>query len=559
MTSLAECLLAGGSYGGDGTQCPPSSEGPCGACCNSGVCTNVVSRDACQTAQGFFAGSGTVCATFPDGNFCDTGACCKQDGTCAETTTALECDMLQGNFSVGQACAAVSCTGACCLADGTCTVVTETACIVDETGAAGDYQGDGTVCTAQLCSLTGACCFPDNSCALLTRADCENTALTPPAGNGTYRGDLSVCDPIPCGPTGACCFLNGQCQITTQAECDATEGGTYQNDGVPCTPGLCGPVSGACCFNDGTCLPQTRTDCETDPMAGTYQGDFSVCTPELCIVPTGACCSAGDCQIVSGADCFLQPGTYQGNDTGCDSDGDSVSICDDQCPGTPAGQAVDANGCSCLQLDPNGDVDADGVLNCNDICPNTAAGARVDANGCACAQPMSSALDGDGDGVPDACDVCLGTPTGESVDGDGCSCSQRDLLPPTITNCPNSVTIALDGNCLFAVPDLAAEPTVTDNCTAPANLRFTTEPQDLSTLPAGDTAVVLTVTDESGNSAMCTITVTISQGDCPEPGCAPLCGMGSPFVILFTFCILLVHRAVHPSRKRKKRPGPMPS
>lgn len=551
--SLAECLLIGGTYGGNSTTCPPFSQGPCGACCNSGACTDVVSRGACEAGGGSFAGAGSVCDVPPD-NFCALGACCKQDGLCAQTTM-LGCDSIQGNFSAGQSCAAVSCTGACCFENGTCAEMTEADCVSDEVGTVGDYRGDGTVCsTPQICSLTGACCFADGSCAVLTRADCENTALTPPNGNGNYRGDLTVCDPSPCGPTGACCFPNGQCVVNTQAECNDAEGGTYQGDGAACTPGLCGAVSGACCFADETCQEQTRADCEAGPMSGTYQGDFAACTAQLCILPTGACCSEGTCEILSQAECVLRPGTYQGDGSGCDTDGDSVIICNDQCPGTPAGQQVDANGCTCLQLDPTGDDDADGVLNCNDSCPNTAAGARVDGNGCACDQPMSSALDGDGDGVPDACDDCSGTPNGESIDDAGCACSQRDILAPMIMSCPESVTVALDRDCHFVVPDLAAAPSVEDNCTATANLHFTTEPQDLSTLPFGDNTVVVTVTDESGNSAECTITVTIEQGDCPEPGCAPLCGMGSPFVILVTIGILLVRRVVGPSRKRKKRP-----
>ena len=41
-------------------------------------------------------------------------------------------------------------------------------------------------------------------------------------------------------------------------------------------------------------------------------------------------------------------------------------------------------------------------------------------------------------------------------------------------------------------------------------------PADLSGPSPGDNPVVVTVTDEAGNSSSCMITVTIVQGDCPE-------------------------------------------
>lgn len=58
-----------------------------------------------------------------------------------------------------------------------------------------------------------------------------------------------------------------------------------------------------------------------------------------------------------------------------DSDGDGVPDPNDRCPNTPAGVAVDANGCPL-------DDDRDGVPNYLDECPGTIAGAAVDAKGC---------------------------------------------------------------------------------------------------------------------------------------------------------------------------------
>ena len=61
-----------------------------------------------------------------------------------------------------------------------------------------------------------------------------------------------------------------------------------------------------------------------------------------------------------------------------DSDGDGVSDANDQCPNTPAGTEVDANGCGKV----DGDDDNDGVANSMDACPNSKSGAVVGKDGC---------------------------------------------------------------------------------------------------------------------------------------------------------------------------------
>jgi OOP family OmpA-OmpF porin len=61
-----------------------------------------------------------------------------------------------------------------------------------------------------------------------------------------------------------------------------------------------------------------------------------------------------------------------------DDDKDGVANTADACPNTPAGEAVDAKGCSESQKDD----DHDGVMNNADKCPNTPAGTEVDKNGC---------------------------------------------------------------------------------------------------------------------------------------------------------------------------------
>ena len=144
-----------------------------------------------------------------------------------------------------------------------------------------------------------------------------------------------------------------------------------------------------------------------------------------------------------------------------DEDMDGVPDRKDKCPGTPAGVAVDANGCpldgdgdgvpdyqdkcptekglatleGCPDRDGDGvrdgddqcpdqaglpalngcpDSDGDGVRDSDDKCPGTPAGTQVDATGC----PVVT--DADGDGVPDDRDKCPGTAPGSTVDSTGC-------------------------------------------------------------------------------------------------------------------------------------------
>ncbi|MBW2096908.1 MAG: OmpA family protein, partial [Deltaproteobacteria bacterium] len=88
-----------------------------------------------------------------------------------------------------------------------------------------------------------------------------------------------------------------------------------------------------------------------------------------------------------------------------DSDGDGVYDDADNCPNTPKGVQVDANGCPF-------DSDGDGVYDYLDKCPNTPKGLQVNTNGCP--------FDADGDGVYDDADKCPNTPKGVQVDANGC-------------------------------------------------------------------------------------------------------------------------------------------
>lgn len=132
-----------------------------------------------------------------------------------------------------------------------------------------------------------------------------------------------------------------------------------------------------------------------------------------------------------------------------DSDMDGVSDNKDKCPDTPAGVAVDANGCP-LDTDGDGvadylddcptiagltslkgcpDTDGDGVADKDDKCPDTPKGVKVDATGCP--------LDQDKDGVHDGIDKCPDTLAGVVVDQNGCPVdTDGDGVPDYLDGCP---------------------------------------------------------------------------------------------------------------------------
>ena len=78
----------------------------------------------------------------------------------------------------------------------------------------------------------------------------------------------------------------------------------------------------------------------------------------------------------------------------------------------PAQAAEAAAAPRVTQAAPPLDSDGDGVPDYLDKCPGTPAGVAVDRDGCP--------VDSDGDGVPDYLDKCPDTPAGVAVDRDGC-------------------------------------------------------------------------------------------------------------------------------------------
>ncbi len=174
---------------------------------------------------------------------------------------------------------------------------------------------------------------------------------------------------------------------------------------------------------------------------------------------------------VTNAECVAQCDSVQ---TQCIADNPGEDFCMDNynlCVGKcPAPQVVDA--------------DKDGVMDDVDKCLNTPAGESVDATGCTKVLPPT---DVDGDGVVDSVDVCDDTPVGTAIDATGCTVSAPDVAAcvaqcefvqaQCIADNPGEDSCTTDyDNCVYMCNIPAAEdtdgdkiPNTTDNCPSVAN------------------------------------------------------------------------------------------
>lgn len=116
----------------------------------------------------------------------------------------------------------------------------------------------------------------------------------------------------------------------------------------------------------------------------------------------------------------------------------------------------------------------------------------------------------------------VGTTTVTCTSTAGPSCTftvtVNDTQPPSIT-CPGNVNTAAPATCPFAgsTPVTFATPStangkVTDNCPFPPNYMAVCTPASGSPFPVGTTTVTCTATDNSGNTATCSFTVTVFSG-----------------------------------------------
>ncbi len=107
------------------------------------------------------------------------------------------------------------------------------------------------------------------------------------------------------------------------------------------------------------------------------------------------------------------------------------------------------------------------------------------------------------------------------ADGNTATCSfditLNDGAAPVITDCPTDITQVVPvGTCEDVVN--FAIPSVTDNCPG-ATIVQTDGPASGSTFPIGTTDIEFTATDASGNTSVCSFTVTLTENTDPEIIC----------------------------------------
>jgi len=99
------------------------------------------------------------------------------------------------------------------------------------------------------------------------------------------------------------------------------------------------------------------------------------------------------------------------------------------------------------------------------------------------------------------------------------SACASDQTPPSIT-CPSNKTVIVGSNCSGSLPDYRSQATVSDNCTAAANITISQSPAPGTILNGtGTTTVILTATDANGNTANCSFIVTRVDQTAPSITC----------------------------------------
>ena len=323
----AECLAAGDTYRGDGTDCFPNM--CAGACCIRDVGCDNLTSNVCTLVGGTFKGSGTTCDSLPPGNECG-GSCCatiQDTRLCFAVSDRGQCEESENLVSPVYRGDSITCAvraendacdfpeervGACCEPDGSCLITSDTAC---ETGS---FVSRAT-CTPGLCSTP--CCVPGEGCR-----------MTPAAAACSFAGGSvfavgTTCIPDLCEvPLGACCFADGSDCIDNALgeDCDLADG-RWVEDGT-CIGGACPNELGSCCRRNGTCVESvTATEC-VDTLVG-FHNPGATCQTSRCSA-LGACCTAaGSCSLALSGECALALGYFNGPGTTCAADSCPVGAC----------------------------------------------------------------------------------------------------------------------------------------------------------------------------------------------------------------------------------------
>lgn len=99
------------------------------------------------------------------------------------------------------------------------------------------------------------------------------------------------------------------------------------------------------------------------------------------------------------------------------------------------------------------------------------------------------------------------------------SVTVTDDEAPTISSCPTDRTLSANANCEALVPDVTGEAAVTDNCDS--NPTLTQSPAAGTVIDLSGTQITVSATDASGNTATCTVTISVDENGCNDPPPSP--------------------------------------
>lgn len=362
---------------------------------------------------------------------------------------------------------------------------TVTCIVTDSSGNSSNCSFTVTVNDTQPPAIT----CPANISVNATEGQCAATVnYTTPTSTDSCAGSVSVS----CLPASGSSFSVGATTVTCTAT-DAT-GNTANcsftvtvNDGTP--PSITCPANISVNATAGQCAATVNytTPTGTDNCAGN--------AAVVCVPAAGSSFPVGTTTVTCTAD------DGAGNKANCSF---TVTVTDDTPPSItcPANIVTSTTAGQCAA-----------VVNF----PTTASDTCSTSVALDCAPPAGSSFP-------------LGTTTvnctATDASGNTANCSftvtVSDNTPPTIV-CPNNiVTTTAPGQCSTVVNYSIS---ATDNCGGP--VAVISNPPSGSTFPKGVTTVTAIATDQNGNTATCSFTITVNDMEPPEIICSPILVIGA--------------------------------
>jgi len=220
-----DCIVSGGSYQGNGTNCSPSNCPQPPSPPINDACANAI-RLSCNTQ---FIVNNTLATNDPS----DPDLSCRFGGGASVGTVWFE-------FTASSTDALIStCNTSLPVSD---TIIG----VFDVAGACPPFLPGAEIACSE--DAGGLCDRLSEVCVDGLVPGTTYTVLVASFDNAS-RGSITVDLKCPC-PQGACCFFDGSCFVQRPDQCVAA-GGVYQGDGTSCDPNPCAPApTVACCPGD---------------------------------------------------------------------------------------------------------------------------------------------------------------------------------------------------------------------------------------------------------------------------------------------------------------------